>query len=345
MAIRWKKVVLSTMLALVVLVLAGITATIGWRPLLGPRTRPLTDRRFEPTPARLQRGEYLVRCVSGCLFCQSEIDTAVEGLPIKTGMAGSGRTIAAENMPWLTAPNLTADRETGAGAWTDDVLARAIREGIGHDGRALFPFMPYRNYQHMSDEDLASVVTYIRTLRAVRHDNPPTAISFPLNRLINSAPQPIAGVVAEPDLSTREKRGAYLVTLASCGDCHTPMDDKGQYLPGMDLAGGNILEYADARPPRAAANLTPSPNGIPYYDEDLFVEVMRTGRVRDRQISDVMPWGHYRGMTDEDLTAVFAYLKTVKPVDHYVDNSLPPSACAKCGIAHGGGQRNKKTGT
>ena len=102
------------------------------------------------------------------------------------------------------------------------------------------------------------------------------------------------------------------------------------------------MKYGDARAPRASANLTPSPNGIPYYNEDLFLETMRTGRVRERQLSDVMPWGHYRKMTDEDLKAVFAYLKTLKPIDHYVDNALAATACAKCGLPHGGGERNKK---
>ena len=197
----------------------------------------------------------------------------------------------------------------------------------------------------MSDEDLASVISYIRSLPSVQHPLSKTEIPFPVSRLINSVPEPIDGGVREPDLSTPEKRGAYLTTLGSCRDCHTPRDDKGQYLPGMELAGGNILQFKDARPARAASNLTPSPNGIPYYNEDLFVETIRTGRVRDRQLSDVMPWGHYRGMTDEDLKAIFAFLKTVTPVDHYVDNALPPTLCARCNIRHGGGERNSERRT
>jgi mono/diheme cytochrome c family protein len=340
---RWQKAVLSTVLVLGVIVLVGITATVGWRPIIGPKARPLTDRRFEPTPARLERGAYLVRSVAGCLFCHSELDTSIRGLPVQAGMAGAGRTITAEDMPWLTASNLTPDAETGAGGWTDDTLARAIREGIGQDGRALFPFMPYLNYRKLSDEDLASVITYIRSLPAVHRRNAPSDVPFPVDRLINSVPEPIEGSVPEPDISTPEKRGAYLTTIASCSECHTPRDEQGQPLPGMEFAGGNILKYGDAREPRAAANLTPSPNGIPYYDENLFVEVIRTGRVRGREISDLMPWGHYRGMTDEDLKAIFAYLKTLKPVDHYVDNAMPVTPCAKCNIPHGGGERNKET--
>ena len=64
----------------------------------------------------------------------------------------------------VISPNLTPDKETGAGNWTDDMLARAVREGIGHDGRTLFPLMPYMNYREMPDEDLASVIAYLRTL-------------------------------------------------------------------------------------------------------------------------------------------------------------------------------------
>ena len=340
---RPQKAVLSTVLVLGVLVLVGITATIGWRPIIGPKARPLTDRRFEPTPARLERGAYLVKSVAGCLFCHSELDTSAEGLPVQAGMAGAGRTITAEDMPWLTASNITSDPETGAGRWTDDTLARAIREGIGHDDRALFPFMPYANYRKMSDEDLASVITYIRSLPAVSRQNPPSDVPFPVNRLINSMPEPIEGSVPEPDLSTPENRGEYLTTIGSCTDCHTPRNEQGQYLRGMEFAGGNILKFADKREPRAAANLTPSPSGIPYYNEDLFIEVIRTGRVRGREISDLMPWGHYRGMSDEDLKSIFAYLKTLKPVDHYVDNAMPVTPCAKCKIPHGGGERNKET--
>jgi hypothetical protein len=229
---RWQKALFSILFVLGILLSIGITATIGWRPLIGPKARPLTDRRFEPTPARLERGTYLVRSVTGCLFCHSDLDTSVEGLPVKAGLAGAGRTIVAEDMPWLTAPNLTPDQETGAGTWTDDMIARAIREGIGHDGRALFPFMPYQNYRSMSDEDLASVVTYIRSLTPVRHENPATAIPFPVSRLINSAPQPIEVPVPEPDLSTPEKRGAYLVTLDSCADCHTRGTTRDSTCPG-----------------------------------------------------------------------------------------------------------------
>ena len=339
---RWVRALLITLAALVVLLALAITFTIGWRPIIGPKARALTDRRFEPSPARLQRGEYIVNNVAACLFCHSELDTSVEGLPIKAGTVGGGRSWADEGLPFLFAPNISPDRETGAGTWSDDTLARAIREGIGHDGRTLFPMMPYVNYRNMSDEDLASVVVYLRSLAPVNKRQPKSEVPFPVNRFINAVPQPIEAPVPEPDLSTPELRGRYLVTLASCGDCHTPMDDRGQVIPGLDFAGGFTLTQKD-REPKAAANITPAVNGIPYYTEDLFVEVIRTGRVRERKLTDIMPWGQYRGMSDEDLKAIFAYLKTLKPIDHYVDNTKPPTKCARCTLEHGGGERNKAT--
>ena len=338
---RWQKAVVSTVLVLGVVVAAGITATVGWRPILGPRARPLTNRTFEPTPARLARGAYLARGVTPCLVCHSEAQPNEFGVP-KAGTEGAGQPWFETDLPWLDVPNITPDRETGAGNWSDDALARAIREGIGHDGRTLFPVMPYVRLHVMSDEDVAAVVTYLRTLPPVRKQVPRSTVPFPVNRLINSAPEPIEGAVADPDRSTPEKRGQYVAALAVCEDCHTPRDSHDQPMEDMAFAGGNVLKV-QGKTPVASMNLTPSPAGIPYYTPETFLEVMRTGHAAGRQISDVMPWRFYRNMTDADLRDLFAYLKTIKPVDHFIDNSLPPTKCARCGHEHGGGERNAKT--
>ncbi len=319
---------------LVALVAGAITATVGWRPILGPKTRDLTDRRFESTPERMARGKYMVASVTGCVYCHSELDWKARGYPIKVGTEGSGRSWADEGIPFLTAPNITSDPETGGGRWTDDMYARAIREGIGHDGRTLFPLMPYLNYRRMSDEDLASVVVYIRSLPPVRKVLPASQIPFPLNRLINTAPEPLTGPVPAP---APAKYGEYLVTMGSCSDCHTPQD-KGQPVPGLAFGGGFVFTSPNGQV--ASVNITPDPTGIPYYDEALFLEMMRTGHVKARPVSDQMPWIFYRTQTDDDLRAMFGYLKTLAPVKHAVDNSLPPTACARCGQTHGAGERN-----
>ena len=92
----------------------------------------------------------------------------------------------------------------------------------------------------------------------------------------------------------------------------------------------------------ASANLTPDPTGIPYYDEALFIKAMRTGTVRARELNKTMPWPVLRNLTDEDLAGMFAYLKTLKPVRHRVDNSEPPTLCPLDGAMHGAGNQNKK---
>ncbi len=325
------------LLGLFVLFAIAITLTIGWRPITGAKARALTERKFEPTPARMERGRYLVENVASCFSCHSEADWNSPGAPVAPGKKGAGRAWALEEMPWLVAPNITPDKETGAGDWSDDALARAIREGIGHDGRALFPLMPYKLYSQMSDEDLASIVVYLRLIAPVRNSLPQTRIPFPLSRLIQGAPQPLYAAVAAPDMSDAVKRGAYLVNLAACTDCHTPQE-RGEPLAGMEFAGGFILNEPGRKV--ASANITPDTTGISYYDDALFLEMIRTGHVKARQLSPVMPWINYRNMTGEDLKSIFAYLRTLKPIRHQVDNTETPSPCKLCRQQHGLGDRN-----
>ena len=179
--------------ALAVVLAAGITFTIGWRPFIGPRTRALTARKFESTPARLARGEYLVRNVDDCMGCHAEHDWTAHDAPVLPNTLGAGQDMnILKGFPGkVYAPNITPDRETGAGNWSDDQLARAIREGVGHDGRALFPFMPYPDFRALSDEDLASVVVYLRSLPPVRKRWPATELIFPVKYLIRSVPEPL----------------------------------------------------------------------------------------------------------------------------------------------------------
>jgi mono/diheme cytochrome c family protein len=339
---RLLKIVLAVIVCLALLLAVAVTFTIGWRPFIGPRARPLTSRVFERTPQRWARGKYLVEGVAACMDCHSPHDWTKHDAPIVSGMEGAGMDFSVmKGLPGrLVAPNITPDAETGAGNWSDDALARAIREGIAHDGRALFPMMPYENFRHFSDEDLASIIVYIRSLPPARNALPQTEIIFPVKYLIRVVPEPLAAPVPDPDLSQPVKRGEFLVTTAGCADCHTPIDGQGQPLPGMDYSGGQIFDGPWGNV--ATANLTPDASGIPYYDEALFLQTIRTGAVRARTLNQIMPWFVYRNMTDDDLNAVFAYLKTLKPVKHLVDNTEPPTMCEVCKVEHGGGNKNHK---
>jgi hypothetical protein len=332
---KWLLVALGSLAALLAIV---ITLTIGWSPFLGPKARTLTNRTFERTPQRLERGRYIATALSGCVYCHTPHDWAAPATPMIVGMEGGGDVLPYANLPGrIVAPNLTPDPETGAGRWTDDQLARAIREGVSHDGRVLFPIMPYKHYHNMSDEDLASVVVYLRSLPPVHNQLPATEIIFPVKYLIRSVPQPVTEPVADVGSSDQLKYGTHLADQAGCIDCHTPQV-RGQNVPGMEFAGGFLFSGPWGNV--ATANITPDPTGIPYYDETLFLDVMRTGWVRARKLSPIMPVMVYKNLTDSDLKAIFAFLRTTKPVKHRVDNSEPPTECKLCKQKHGEGNEN-----
>ena len=336
---RLGKGLLIGFIALFALIAIGITFTIGWRPFIGPRARPLTDRKFERTPQRLERGRYLATALCGCIYCHSPHDWKAPGTPFVAGMEGAGEVEPYADLPGrIVASNLTPDPETGAGTWTDDQLARAIREGIGHDGRALFPLMPYTRFRDMSDEDLASVVVYLRSLAAVRHELPKTEIIFPVKYLIRNVPEPLTSPVHDDvNLSDPVKYGAHLANLAGCSDCHTSQV-QGKNVPGMDYAGG--MPFPGPWGNVAGANLTPDATGIIYYDEAFFVQVLRTGEVNGQKLNPIMPVMVYKNLNDIDLKSIFAYLHTLTPVKHHAENSAPITDCKLCRQRHGGGDKN-----
>ena len=322
-------------LVLLALAALALTFTVGWRPVIGARKRPLTARRFEPTPARWHRGEYLVRAVINCMGCHSKYDENADP-PVLLSKEGAGAVGYEKASIRIVAPNITSDPDTGIGKWSDDAIARAIREGIGADGSALIPVMPYEHFRHLSDEDVASVVVFLRSLPPAHSDLPPSKIPFLIARLVQAAPRPVTEPVPQPDLSTPAKRGAYLTEMGHCSGCHTPLGPPPGFQPiqGLEMAGGSPIAEGVA-----SANLTPDASGIVYYDEAMFIQAIRTGCVGARKLKH-MPWWAFRNMTDDDLKAEFAYLRTLKPVHHRVDNTEPATLCRLCRQKHGLGDQN-----
>jgi mono/diheme cytochrome c family protein len=292
--------------------------------------RPLSNIKFEPTAARLERGRYLTEGVLQCFVCHTDRDWTKPGAPPIAEKKGAGYIWGSDN-PGVVAPNITPDKETGAGNWTDDMLGRAIREGISHDGRVLDDQMFYLSYRFLSDEDLAAVVVYLRSLKPIQNRLPQTKLEK-----YADPPAPLRQPVLEPDLSTPVARGRYLVRIGTCLGCHTAFF--APLSPGY-FGGGDLIERDKER--AFSANLTSDASGIlSYYDETLFIQTLRTGHVKARKLSAVMPWIAVGNMTDDDLKSIFAYLKTRRPVQHNVDNTEEPSFCPKCGQMHGHGDRN-----
>jgi mono/diheme cytochrome c family protein len=232
----------------------------------------------------------------------------------------------------LVAPNLTPDAESGIGRWTDEQLSRAIREGIGHDGRALHPAMWSSSFRHLSDDDVAAVVAYLRTLPAIRNPLPLTALAPEEQGRIDEASRLAPKPVDLAQLGDPVERGRHMVLLADCAGCHTSWTSR--RMPGM-LAGGNLIERGDRT--AFSSNLTPHPSGVPY-DAESFVQVMRTGKAGG--MSPLMPWVVFRNLSDADLRAIHAYLQSLDPVAHYINNMVAPSRCVVCGQEHSLGAMN-----
>ena len=313
-----------------------------------PATSVLEMQTIPRTPKRKARGKYLVEGVLQCWGCHSENDFTQRPFRTKLGKKGGGFVfpnveIGLSDPNRMVAPNISPDPEYGAGKWKDADFVRALRQGIGHDGRTLFPLMPYQFFRGLSDEDLASIIVYVRSIPAVHIARPKRALVDDIAKSLQ--PMPPAPSVAEPDKSDRVTYGKYLVNAGHCAACHTPTDDQGDPLPGMDFSGGQILTgYWGPDPKKlitvASLNLTPCASGLGYFDEKMFVDAIRTGTVKARPLALIMPWSLFRNMNDDDLKAIFAYLRTLKPVQHRVDNTEVARYCKVCKQKHGFGDRN-----
>lgn len=289
---------------------------------------------------RVARGRYLTHHVSLCFYCHGEVDFKKPGAPPKPERLGAGSVPFIEaGTPFLNVPNITPHRETGIGQWSDAEIRRALRQGVSRDGRRLFPVMPYFLFHSMSDADTDAVIAYLRTLKPVENKIPLSKFPPPLAAMLKGLPALPERAVPEPDRSSPAAYGKYLATAGLCADCHTPMTPQGQRIEKLAMAGGMALKgpWGEA----TSANLTTAPSGIPHYTEELFLQVMRTGNVGGRRLNPIMPWGYYHGMTDGDLKAVFAYLKTLPPIKHRVDNTTEPTPCPTCGGKHGLGEMNR----
>lgn len=322
------------------------------RATSGSTTKPVASvLEVEPiprTPERLARGKYLVEGLVQCTFCHSDYDFTQRPARPVTGRKNGGQVFSNEEMG-LSAPNrvvasnISPDPDYGAGKWKDADFVRALRQGIGHDGRTLYPMMPYAYFRNLSDEDLASVIVYERSLAPVHIQRPMTILTDDIKKTFQ--PLPPVNHVPEPDKSDRLAYGKYLVTVGHCDACHTPTDEQGNPLPGMEFAGGQPLVGAWGPDPNkiinvTSLNLTPDPSGISYFDENMFIHTIRSGKVAARPLANIMPWAYFRNLTDDDLKAIFTYLRTLKPVQHRVDNTEVARLCKLCRGKHGFGDRN-----
>jgi mono/diheme cytochrome c family protein len=289
---------------------------------------PVQSIKIVGTPDRIERGRYLYN-LANCDGCHSPRDWSRFGGPVIESRRGEGVEFPKEaGVPGrVVAGNITPDPETGLGNWSDGEKLRAIRDGIGRDGRVLFRGMPSRRFRKMSDQDAYSLIAYLNTFTPIKRPHLRTSIRFPENLLMLQHPS-AAGTVPQPDRTDRVEYGRYLVTVAGCGSCHTAPSD-GDLRRSMRFAGGRPFLRPGASV--VSTNITPDPqSGIGRWSEDEFVDRMTLYRDYAESGSPavgpenftVMPWLPYSQILPEDLRAIYAFLRSQKPV-YQVVNSHP----------------------
>ncbi|PTQ97946.1 cytochrome c [Mucilaginibacter yixingensis] len=309
------------MLVLVVAVVAG--GAVAYVTTALPNVGPPENIKITYTPERIARGKYLANHVTVCADCHSSHDTTRFGLPIDTNRIGVGGMVfnGAVGVPGeIHVPNITPYNLKN---WTDGELFRAITCGVKKDGSAIFPIMPWPYYGKMDREDIYSIIAYIRSLKPQEANYPERKLDFPLNVIVHTIPQK-AELGKLPAESDTLKYGAYLVNASGCMECHS-QDNKGKLLPGLEFAGGRKfgLNGGFVR----SANITPDKEtGIGAWTKENFLAQFskysdpsyQPSTVDPGQFQTVMPWQFYAKMKKSDLEAVYAYLRTIKPVHNEV---------------------------
>ncbi len=328
---KFKKVLLYTVI-LLLLVVAGVIAYV---TLALPNVGKPEDIKIAATPERLARGEYLANHVTLCVDCHSHRDWNKFAGPIIDGTTGGGGELfdASVGFPGsVHVPNITPYNLKD---WTDGELFRAITTGERKNGNAIFPLMPWPYYSKMCREDVYSIITYIRTFKPITSTYPKSTLDFPLNILVHTMPQK-ATLGTLPPAGDTIKYGEYMTRSAACMECHT-QEDKGKQIPGMEFAGGR--EFKINGNTVRSANITPeNETGIGKWTQSaflarfkLFSDPAKAAHVSGSDFQTIMPWYKFSGMTETDLKAIYAYLRTIKPVSNKVIKFQPNSFVADAG--------------
>ncbi|HTI06036.1 MAG TPA: cytochrome c [Gemmatimonadales bacterium] len=268
-----------------------------------PRITASTDT------AVIARGRYLAYGPAHCSDCHTApAEYASLRLGTQPPLSGGGRFDIPPGT--IEVPNITADKETGIGMLSDSAVARVLRYGVRPDGRSAIPFM---EYHEMSDADIAALISFLRAQPPVHNLVPDsklnllgkTVMAFVIKPIGPTARPPAESPAAAPTV----ERGEYLANaVANCAGCHSKRSMVTGAYTGPRLAGGSEMESSA----NSAIKLTPpniTADGRPgQWTEDEFVARFHAG---ERIAGSPMPWQAFRRIKDDDLRAIYRYLKTV----------------------------------
>ncbi len=325
---KFIKIVGWLFIILLVIIIAGVS----YIKLALPNVGAAAVIKIDATPERLARGEYLANHVTICIDCHSKRDWTRFSGPLTDNTYGQGGEIfnQAFGFPGVFyARNITPE---GITRYTDGELFRVITTGVNKEGKAMFPVMPYPYYGRMDEEDIKSIIVYIRSLKPIKNDVPPSVPDFPMSIIINTIPKK-ASLTKMPAKTDVINYGGYMVNAAACKECHTKFE-KGQLVAGTEFGGGREFPFPDGSFVRSG-NITPDDaTGIGKWTEETFVNLFRTRsdsatlhtKIQPGEFTSLMPWTMYGKMNDEDLKAIYAYLKTLKPISNAVVKFTAPKS-------------------
>jgi cytochrome c553/mono/diheme cytochrome c family protein len=255
----------------------------------------------------IERGAYLMNSIVACGNCHAQRDKEGRVLP---ALGLSGGFVFDEEPFKAYASNITPDPETGIGKWTEAQIVRAIREGIRPDGSLIGPPMPIAFYHGMSDDDAKALAAWLKAQPPVKNVVPKSEYRI---KLPPAYGPPIKQKVVAPPRSELVKYGAYLAgPLGHCMDCHTPWTQTG---PDMKRIGAGGNPFKGPWGVSVSRNLTPHDSGLKGWSDAEIARAIREGKHRDGSpLKPPMAYDWYRNINDDDMKAMIAYLRSLKPL-------------------------------
>jgi mono/diheme cytochrome c family protein len=293
-------------------VVAVVVVSILWF-YFGAPARKQAPRTIEASrQSAVERGKYLVG-VANCVSCH----TAKAGTPFAGGR--SFRTTY-KVFGDIYSSNITPDRETGLGTWTEDDFNRAMRSGVAPENRRLFPAFPYTTFTKLSTADISAIYAYLRTIPATHSVPPKNSFWFRqrwVMRLWNALFFKEGELESDPSKSSAWNEGHYLVeALGHCAACHTPRNLALAERTGAQFTGGIHIDEVEAGKSRtwSAPNLTSAENGLAKWSVDDLQKYLKSGASRRAGVFGPMTEviaNSLRYLTEADAAAMAMYIKSI----------------------------------
>jgi mono/diheme cytochrome c family protein len=270
----------------------------------------------EDNTAFIKRGEYLINGPVACGNCHNARGPDFKFIPGKV-LAGGFHIVNPGAFDVYSA-NITQDRETGIGEWSDEQIMRAIRQGVDKEGKVIFPPMPVPTYNNMSDDDVKALVAYLRTVKPISNKVEESKWNIPQKAM----PAPKGAPAPSP--ADKVAYGGYIVnSLAHCFECHSSPDAHGAPDVAGHMGAGGFHIHLGPDMEVITANITPDPEtGIGKWSDDDIKKALTQGVTpKGGHLSPPMPYPFFAHMTPEDVDAVITYIRTIPPIKNKVERT------------------------